>query len=165
MFKRKRIIIVVGGLTALAACIYILYIVGLFVLTLGALAYDTYDELAHWREKTSPLAVEVVEDMCEKFALPEEDPRCQPGAVVYAPEFFRTIGKTFQPENRAWATFEQVEEKLGAYNYEKEPVTTLGDGTQYFRCWYDLNGDRLYPIVIDFNADGSIRRMIADVTD
>lgn len=154
------------AIIALAAILLILmYAVGLILLTGFAMGFDAYRDLTQWRERTSPLDPAVVNDICQKFGLPESDDRCKPGAVVYAPDFFNTIGGTFQPENGEWATYDQVEEKLGEYKYEEEPITKVSDGTEYFVAWYDLRGDRVYPIVIFFYSDGSLMRIIATVTD
>jgi len=161
----KRIAKVVVILVTIILGGGIIYVCGLTLLTAVVMGYDAYQDATQWREHTTPLDPEVVADICEKFGLPEDDPRCQPGATVYAPEFFRTIGETFQPPDGDWATYSQVEEILGEYKFDEEPITILSDGTEYFRCWYDLRGDRVYPIVISFNSDGSIRKIIADVVD
>ena len=44
---------------------------------------------------TTPLDPKVVQDICGKF-LSVDDPRCEPGEVVYAPEFFPEIRRYFQ---------------------------------------------------------------------
>lgn len=148
-----------------AMLLVLIYAVGLILLTGIAMGYDAYKDITQWRERTSPLDPAVVSDICQKFDIPEGDDRCKPGAVVYAPDFFSTIGETFQPENREWATYDQVEEKLGEYKYNEEPITKVSDGTEYFRAWYDLHRDRVYPIVIFFYSDGRLMRIIATVAD
>ena len=165
MTKAKRAIIVLGIVVAIVPCVYLVYAVGMIIITAITMEYDSYKDIAQWHERTTPLENEVAVDLCNKFTISDNDPRCQPGAVVYAPDFFQTIGKTFQPADQTWATYEEVEAKLGAYKYNQEPLVTESDGKQYFRCWYDLRGDRVYPIVIDFYSDGRLWRMIADVRD
>jgi hypothetical protein len=119
----------------------------------------------NWKEKTSSLDSAVAKDLCMAFSLPPEDFRCKPDSIVYAPDFFSVIKETFAPKNDAWATYEEVQEKLGKYQYDYEPPVTTGDGLTYFRAWYDLRGDRVYPIVMFFYGDGRLWRLIADVGD
>ncbi len=124
-----------------------------------------YSDAAHWREKTSPLDQDVTKDICRKFALSADDPRCQPGAQVYAPDFFGDITRALRPHDEEWATYNDVQEKLGTYQFAYEPPVTTGNGLTYFVARYDLKGDRVYPIVIFFYADGRLWRIIADVGD
>jgi hypothetical protein len=161
----KRIFKVTGILLAVVLLPILIYVGGLLITTAVVNGYDAYRDVTQWRERTTPLESEVAADMCEKFNLPDDDLRCQPKAVVYAPDFFRTIGETFQPANGDWAIYDEVEVLLGAYKFDQEPITIQSDGTEYFRCWYDLRGDRVYPIVISFYSDGRLWRIIADVTD
>jgi hypothetical protein len=137
----------------------------LILMTPAALLYDTLRDVATWRDKTKPLDTIVVQDLCKKFELPLDDRRCQADAIVYAPDFFGTIRQTFFPENRNWATFEEVERVLGKYKFKQEPLVTTGDGLKYFVARYDLKGDRIYPITIFFHEDGKVWRMFADITD
>jgi hypothetical protein len=136
------------------------------ILAMGALSgFYTYADATHWREKTSPLDPAVIEDICVKFALPSDDSRCQPGVHVYAPDFFDVITRAFRPHDGVSSTYDEVQEKLGKYQFDYNPPVTTGDGLTYFRAWYDLKGDRVYPIVMFFYADGRLWRIIADVGD
>jgi hypothetical protein len=143
--------------------------IGMSLLLCGALARGalyglyTYIDATHWREKTSPLDQDVIKDICLKFALPSDDPRCQPGSQVYAPDFFGVITRAFRPTDGVSSTYDEVQEKLGKYQFDYNPPVTTGDGLTYFRAWYDLKGDRVYPIVMFFYADGRLWRIIADV--
>jgi hypothetical protein len=126
--------------------------------------WDVPDKL-NWRAHTSPLSQDVIDDLCLKFKLPTNDPRCQPGARVYAPDFFSVIRATFQPKNGPWATYDEVQLKLGKYQFTYDPPVTTGDGLTYFRAHYDLRGDQVFPITMFFYADGKLWRLIADVGD
>ncbi len=108
------------------------------------------------RQLTRPLGPEVAQDICMKFDIPSTDPRCQTNALVYASDFRETITDKLGTTNQRQLTFDEVQGMLGKYLYKREPLTTESDGTQYFRCWYDLQGDRLYPIIISFHADGRV---------
>ena len=58
------------------------------------------------------------------------------------------IGDTFRPyeiygmESSEAATYDEVEEKIGAFKYECEPVVHQANGLTCFRYSYDLRGDR-----------------------
>jgi hypothetical protein len=119
----------------------------------------------HWQEKTKPLDSAVVKDLCSVFSLPASDPKCKSGSVVYAPDFFGVIRDAFQPDNGNWATYDEVQEKLGKYQYRYEPPVTESTGLTYFVSGYDLQGDRVYPIGMFFYSDGRLWRLVADVGD
>jgi hypothetical protein len=119
----------------------------------------------NWKEKTTPLDPAVVKDLCATFSLPSEDPKCKPNSVVYAPDFFGVVRETFAPSDGVWATYDQVQEKIGKYQYHYELPITTGDGFTYFVVGYDLQGDRVYPIAMFFYEDGRLWRLVADVGD
>jgi hypothetical protein len=123
---------------------------------------DVPDKI-NWRAHTSPLSQQVIDDICMKFQLPPNDSRCQPGASVYAPDFFDDIRTTFAPANGSWATYDEVQQKLGKYQFTYEPPVTTGDGHTYFVAHYDLRGDQVFPIIMFFYADGRLWRFIANV--
>jgi len=111
---------------------------------------------------TTPLKAEVIRDICEKFEISDDDPRCIPGTKVYAPEFFADIKKYIRglPEDKA--SIEEAQRLLGKYEIGREPITKLEDGTEYFRIFYDLRGDLVYPIFIRFNGNGGIEEIMAN---
>lgn len=123
---------------------------------------DDYRAFSTASEKTEPLRPDVIQDICIKFDIPTTDPRCQPNAVAYAYDFFGTFKEALRTTDQRQLTFDQVQEKLGQYQYYREPVITVSDGTRYFRCWYDLQGDRAYPIAVSFFDDGRVWRVFAD---
>lgn len=113
-------------------------------------------------EVTSPLEAAVVQDLCQKLGLSEDDPLCQTGVVVYAPDLFPAVKKSFEP---GVATYDDVQENLGDYLYLREPLVTQADGTAYFVCRYDFNGDRVFPVVFFFTDEGVLERIFATVGD
>lgn len=105
---------------------------------------------------TTPLKDEVIRDVCEKFEISDDDPRCKPGATVYAPEFFPDI-KTYiraLPEEKANA--EYIDNLLGKYELYRGPITRQKDGTEYFTITYDLRGNHVHRIIIWVNKDNKI---------
>jgi len=113
-------------------------------------------------EVTSPLEAAVVQDLCQKLALSEDDPLCQPGAIVYAPDFFPAVRASFE---LGVTTYDDVQEKLGSYQYKRGTLVTQADGTAYFVCDYDFNGDRVFPVSFFFTENGVLERIIATVGD
>jgi len=116
-----------------------------------------------WQERTAPLDEETIVDLCDKFGLLSTNPLCVPDAVVFGPDFFQIIKDSLTPEDGEGATYDEVESYLAEYRYFCEEPVITGDGDEYFSCEYDLVGDRVYPIIIFYNKDNSIRRIIADV--
>jgi hypothetical protein len=124
-------------------------------------------ELPHrlsWRERTSPLSEEVLLELCQQFNLDDKDSRCKPGAKVYAPDFFKTIRNDFMHYHGEVVNYDYVQEKIGKYQYRCEPVQK-DSSAEYFICDYDLQGDRVYPIVIFFYSQGKIWRISASTSD
>jgi hypothetical protein len=113
-------------------------------------------EHADVTRNTTPLTAEVVEDICKKFSIQADDPRCQPGATVYAPEFFDDIESYLYNLPKDQANDEEVSKLLGFYEYYREPITHENNGYEYYRVWYDLRGDRVNRLVISYRKDGSI---------
>lgn len=155
LLKITAILLVIGASLLLCRLIGTTALYGLY----------EYRDATHWREKTSPLDQSVINDICLKFAIPSDDVRCQPNAQVYAPDFFGVITRDFQQHDTDWATYEEVQKRIGKYQFAYEPPVTTGDGLTYFVARYDLKGDRVYPIVMFFYSDGKLWRIIADVGD
>jgi hypothetical protein len=82
--------------------------------------------------------------------LSTDDPLCQPGASVYGPDFADAVQDRFE---RDVSTFTDVQEALGTYLYDREPRVTTADGYSSFRCWYDFNGDRIFPVIFRFSGE------------
>jgi len=111
-------------------------------------------------EVTTPLKPEVVQDVCRALDLPEADPLCKPGAVVYAPDFFPRIKKAFKP---GVTTYDDIQEKLGKYQYKcEDPVYYPSLEQTYFWCDYALNEDHVFPFSFAFTEDRVLSRVVAD---
>ena len=144
-----------------------LIVLGIFLLVCFAgvatgliFAFNDYKADKTRYELSKPLEPEVVQDICLNFNLPSSDRRCQPDKVVYAYDLLETIFvglSTTTDQGRL--TYDQVDLKTGKYRYDCEPTTTLSDGTQYFRCEYDLQGDRLWRIIISFDQNKQVKRI------
>jgi hypothetical protein len=111
-----------------------------------------FSNLNAWKQRTTPLPWETVENLCNKFALTERS-LCKKDRVVYAPDFYKIIREAFRPYKEfnttinLAATYNEVESRMGDYRYECEPVAT-GNDTSFFTCYYDLRGDREFIIGI-----------------
>lgn len=150
LLKATKLVILPLGL--LIFCSYVLYLANFFV----AVKQYLYRKTPEYSELTTPLSSDVVQDLCMKLVLSPEDPRCQPGATVYAPEFFQTIKDALKPDDAEWAGYDKVEEVLGDYQTDCELPTKESDGKEYFTCRYDLRGDRMYPITVFFYTNGQL---------
>lgn len=116
-------------------------------------------EKSDYTKRTTPLAETVVADLCEKLTLPEDDPRCQPGATVYAPEFLDSIKRYFNKLPAEKANQEEVDRVLGEYFYTRY----IWPETKEYSRYYDLRGDHVAIIVVFFEANGTINHIIASV--
>jgi hypothetical protein len=130
-------------------------IIGIPLLFYGYLHFILYGD--SWKEKTTPLPQESVRTLCKNFDL-EKNSICAEKKPVYGPDFYNIIRDTFRPyeeykiKSNGAATYDEVEEKIGAFKYECEPIVHQADGLVYFRCFYDLRGDRILKIVITFTS-------------
>ena len=109
---------------------------------------------------TTPLPNDVVEDICLKFEIKSDDPRCLPGSVAYGPDFFPDIKEMLRHLPREEATYQTVQDKLGNYLLMCEQPDNEG----YYACRYDLRGDEIYPILIFFTEANTIYQVFADTS-
>lgn len=112
-------------------------------------------QAADYTSKTSPLTVEVVQDLCTKLALPANDKRCQPGTTVYAPEFFLDIKSYVRGLPKEKSNQEEIEKLLGSYKRECSLPTEARNSEVSYRCIYDLRGDEVSIISVSYRKDGS----------
>jgi len=147
------------SVTYVVGLIFILVCMAAIIMASTAMNIITRPQV---HEVTSPLEAAVVQDLCQKLALPEDDPLCLPGAVVYAPDFFPAVKAAFEP---GITTYDDVQEKLGVYKYRQDPLVIQADGVKYFRCWYDFNGDHVFPIVFSFTDENVLRQIFASAGD
>ena len=109
-----------------------------------------------WKTKTTPLPVETIELLCRNFEIREDNPLCNGKKDVYGPDFIDIISDTFRPyeaynvPSSEAATYDEVDKKIGVFKYECESVVHQADGLSYFVCYYDLRGDKEFPIGIAF---------------
>ena len=139
--------------------VVVFLLVGLPVLN-KVIAYER--ENRDYTLHTTPLKSEVIRDICEKFEISDEDPRCIPGAKVYAPEFFADIKAFIRSLPQEKANAEEVQRLLGEYEVYREPITRLNDGTEYFTITFDLRGDSVYPIDVWFTGNGTFKKIMAN---
>ena len=112
-----------------------------------------------------PLNRDIVKDLCQRFQLPLDDLRCQPGSTTYAKDFAKVVISAFNPSDENQMTYDQIEEKFGRYKQWCEPATKLADGTEYFVCRYDLVGDGADPILIYYYLDKRVWKVQARIRD
>ncbi len=114
---------------------------------------------------TTPLESETIHDICLKFEL-NEDKRCEPGQIVYAPDFFPIVLDYYSGGE---FTREDVVTKLGRYEYDCEkPIYVPSLDKTYYTCSYDFNGDKVFPIGIFFDIEEYrhlVTRVIATIGD
>lgn len=153
--------IVVFAAVALAlviGCLPVCYAVGFLGLSLANRA--TRPKMS---EVTTPLEPAVVQDLCEKLSVPENSNLCKPGAVVYAPEFFPAVYRSF---TIGVTTYGEVQARIGAYQYEREPSVAVPSlGGTFFRCLYDFRGDRVFPFGLTFTEEGTLYDIDATAWD
>jgi hypothetical protein len=105
-----------------------------------------------WKKDTTPLPVQTISDLCQRFDLSHEDLVCNGSKKVYAADFGEVLRARFSLKNpirteKADATFtyQDVEKVIGAYKLECENLVELpASGYSYFRCLYDFRGDRYW---------------------
>jgi hypothetical protein len=93
----------------------------------------------------------VVQDLCRKLALSEDDWRCQPDVVVFAVDFYESIGRPFE---YGQTTYDDVQALFAEYQYECESREgAAATGYTEFRCRYDFDGDRIFWVSFSFDLE------------
>ncbi|MBI3174693.1 MAG: hypothetical protein HYZ25_13295 [Chloroflexi bacterium] len=122
-----------------------------------------YETRASYRDNyklhTTPLAQDTILDICTKLKISNKSKSCVAGATVYAPELFDEIKEYFKGLPKQNKTFDTVREYLGNYLVECEKPDPDG----YYRCKYDLRGDKMYPIFFLFDKNNSYYEIIANI--
>lgn len=161
MYKKIKLLLIGIIVVVVLVCVIPFFLVtGLFILKEVRYAQN----VAKWRERTNPISSVIANDMCIKLEIAPDDWRCQLGAKVYAPDFFKEINKKFIPSKQNQPMYDDVEAILGNYEYYREPMTKVSNGLVYFVIYYDLNEDHMYPIKVFIKKDGTVFRVIANVT-
>jgi hypothetical protein len=144
-----------------------LFIVGLALLLITSCGCTLPISIARLRKPdlskyTTPLTAETIQDICMGFEL-KDNRLCTQDRPVYAPDFFPIILSTFE---RGVSTRDDVKAKLGRYEYGCEPPTYVPRlRMTYYVCSYDLNGDRVFPVVISYLDSDVVWRMTATIGD
>lgn len=125
---------------------------GFFLALCSALTYcSMLPEPEDWHDQTTPLSVETINILCENFNLDDNHSLCNHENPIYGPDYYQVIRETFMPKNGDFASYDEVEERLGEFNYYCGQVAFLKSRNySYFRCRYDLRGDREFIIGIYF---------------
>ena len=111
---------------------------------------------------TTPLDSETIRDICMNFEI-KDNRLCIQDRPVYAPDFFPIILSTFE---RGVSTRDDVKAKLGRYEYGCEPPTYVPSlELTYYRCAYDLNGDRVFFVGIWYLDNDVVWRMTGTIGD
>lgn len=146
---------------ALLFCI----VFGVLILFYGYIELIRYGD--HWKQRTTPLPQETIIALCTNFNLEKNHALCNGSKdKVYGPDFYKIIRDTFRPyetygiPSSESATYNNVEEKIGIFKYNCGDVIQELDGFTYFRCQYDLRGDREFIIGILFTLpDNAVFRI------
>ena len=128
----------------------------LFIISLHLKALQYKKDMVDYTKHSTPLAAEVVADICTKLNISTQDNRCQQEAIVYAPEFAEDIKRYFRDLPEESATKGEVDRVLGPYLLECGPIVRESSGKEYFSCMYDLRGDWYARIAIFFKKGGEI---------
>lgn len=105
----------------------------------------------------APIPPVVLADLCVQFEAPPDSKLCNPRRDVYTIDIFRTIVDAFR---FGVSTYDDVQAKLGAYQYECGPDQVGRDDTIYYDCTYDLTGDLVYRLSFGFNKEDNTLRVI-----
>lgn len=155
-----KILLVCVGIIALGAILYLIHPIVVEIYASLQNYRRNVASRADYTEVTTPLQRSVVDDICSSFKLNPNDARCTPTSVVYGPDFFSDIVAYFGKLPHEDATLQTVDDKLGPYLDSCDDPDNEG----YYRCWYDLRGDGIYPISVYFTKGGFIYRVIANTS-
>ncbi len=125
-----------------------LLLLGIF-LCAGVIWGTDYLQWMRFMNSTSPLTAEVILDLCQKFIYPNHEPICS-SSETYAYEFYPFMLNKFES---GVTDYSEVEEVLGAYQWDTDTEGPLADGRYYFIVRYDLRGDRKSALALFFYED------------
>jgi len=131
-------------------------VAGFIALFWGISQIYIYFHRDDWKRRTTPLPFQTVLILCKNLQIGMSNRLCNNTNDVYGPDFYPVISKTLKPyvykyDKRESMNFDDVEEKIGIFRYDCEPVVTTADGFSYYRCHYDFHGDREFIIGILFS--------------
>jgi hypothetical protein len=128
-------------------------VVGILVIVLYVIYMRSLPPKYPWREQTSPLSKEVLQDLCNRFSMAANDTRCADTAIVYADEFFPLIKEKFP---KAQSTYDEVNRLLKPYETKRQPLFTQAEGKNYLTVTYDFTGDRINEVIFMFTESGQV---------
>lgn len=109
-----------------------------------------------YADYTEPLDSLIVQDLCGKFELDQDDPRCDSVGAVYAPEFYYEVHNLLE----AGELTSYPEWDVMFHDYQRcDPLQSRQDGSGFFWCDYDFKGDFVFRIHVTFNYDESLYRV------
>jgi|GEM_PF-2049953 len=145
---------------------------GVIILLCMILQIHVYSHRDDYKERTTPLPKETIETLCANFEINKDDRLCNGKKEISAPDFYNTIRDTFRPyeayniPSSEAATYEEVQQKIGDFQYECESVVYQADGFTYFICSYDLRGDRALRVAIMFTyPENAVFRIMTPIGD
>jgi hypothetical protein len=118
-------------------------------------------EVLNWKNHTKPIDSAIAVDLCVKFNISSEESICKQGAIVYGPEFYPFIIKSFCPEKDKCVSITEVNEKIGEYKYSEDAQDSLMPDESN-RYWYDFQSDHMYPLIITYYKNGTIEQIQYD---
>lgn len=161
--KPSRKVIIAFGITSLI-CVSLTYFYILPIAKTVNADMDAYATRMAYRNNyklhTTPLSNDVVDDICSKLAIKSSSENCKSN-TVYAPEFFDEIKTYFRNVPDQDKTYLNVDKILGTYLVYCEPPVPDGSYKGYYRCEYDIKGDKVFFIYFQFNEKNFYEEVIA----
>lgn len=111
---------------------------------------NSYIHKDDWKKRTSPLPKETISTLCKNLTLDNSHPLCNDTKGAYASDFSEILRDYFPLEDsmethksQATITYQEVKNVLGKFEWECQEIIHAAD-ISYFRCLYDLRGDRYW---------------------
>lgn len=154
---KKRKLIIAIGLT-LGGILLIACFTSDLLKTIIVSIYSGWDEEVNWKETTTPLSVEVQEDLCSKFAIDVTNQICDTSTQVYAREINKFLFQLITEEGYENWDYARIHEILK--DYEAMGIDWIYPEEEnekpYFIVRYDFNKDLLYGILFFFTDEGTL---------
>lgn len=158
--RKKRVAIYAVLFTIFMLTIYIYILPVVTTIYTDMKVYETrVARRNNYKLITTPLDQDTVKDICTKLKIVDTSESCVDGATVFAPELFDEIKEYFKGRPEQEKTLDIVQEHLGNYLVQCERPDPDG----YYRCKYDLRGDKIYPIFFLFDQSNFYYEIIANI--
>ncbi|MBN2503648.1 MAG: hypothetical protein JXB38_22925 [Anaerolineales bacterium] len=112
------------------------------------------------RKYADPITPEVKADLCAKFEIPSNNKVCNPKRKILAPDFYDVIEPYLLNQDSGKNDFDYVEGVLGEYCVECWNMRSHVDEPDHYTCRYDIAGDEVFILIIQFDGDGHIDEII-----